>query len=1026
MDHHSLANHRPHNAHPTPASGSSSSASTTAADADAPPNRKRKRLSHACQACRARKVRCDESLPACRNCVRAQIQCITTDPRRPHLASVSRTRARSRSPHHAHASPASQPSSSSSSSQRQQQQQQQQQQPNANRHHLPRPPFDNHRRTSSHAAAAAAAQHFSTNTQLSASAASPASTHHTSPHSAAPDPNDLVGNALGGASTKLISDSLAQDRFKYLGPSNLQVFSRWIDLLLVRLNGSTARQPNALFQHFEHGRIHSEEHHPPSPLIAPLPALSPLRTFDDCLDDFLDGPNALFPILEPVSFRQEAHRAIRHLHLDRAAPRIDPISPYQIPLLASIYLVTALALLELPQPNDAERYLAAAYSLYGHIVGVPYLSSVQAMLLLHLTLRAKNKDGAAWQALGQAIRIAYSIGLHRAFHHHHLHPPAAAPPPPHAPHQVAPAASASSSSSSSSSSSGQRRRPSSQPLQPDHATAAVLDAFKARLWWCCYALDKVSTLDSGRPTMIHDGDVGLPLPQFRGPPPEGGGRGGADGGGGGSSSNYNNSNSHTSSDARGRDGSKAARRSAVRDQDANYFASLVALCRLQGEIHDALYTSHLGPHFGEADLFANLARLDQQLVDWHQDLVHAMGLPTGGGDEGVLGASTRRADLQVLFLLTLYHFTLISMHRASVMLDTALYRHHVTLHLPPPSHGRLVAAEAICKSSARSIIRLLSQYRSLYRSRSARQVSGTVPLAAVYVLAICVVKHPHDYTVVSDLGLIQSIGRTVEADYTNDGMPAGFTGIVGALTRLAERCIGMVGSREGSPAPGAYSHPNDFSGDVGRSTATAAATAATRDHSASSSCGAAAVHPMGGGVDGHAPLPHDGPPSAAAAAAPPPPPPMPPAPPLAAAGHAGSGDAGEGMMEGDLATSLPQVNLEPFWRSLGFGQVSQPLQYPPAYEGTPFAPHAPPPPPHLPDVVNGGGVGEGEGGGAGGMTTAGMPTMDDFWQLDLENPDDLVFATLGLPDLSAFLPPAPSTAAAATGTGTGQEEGQGR
>jgi hypothetical protein len=45
------------------------------------PNAKRKRLSHACTRCRSKKVRCDELEPNCTNCVRANVACVTFDPR---------------------------------------------------------------------------------------------------------------------------------------------------------------------------------------------------------------------------------------------------------------------------------------------------------------------------------------------------------------------------------------------------------------------------------------------------------------------------------------------------------------------------------------------------------------------------------------------------------------------------------------------------------------------------------------------------------------------------------------------------------------------------------------------------------------------------------------------------------------------------------------------------------------------------------------------------------------------------------
>ena len=54
------------------------------------PQRKRKRLTHACNLCRSRKVKCDERLPRCTNCVKARVDCITIDPRRPNILAERR------------------------------------------------------------------------------------------------------------------------------------------------------------------------------------------------------------------------------------------------------------------------------------------------------------------------------------------------------------------------------------------------------------------------------------------------------------------------------------------------------------------------------------------------------------------------------------------------------------------------------------------------------------------------------------------------------------------------------------------------------------------------------------------------------------------------------------------------------------------------------------------------------------------------------------------------------------------------
>ncbi|ETS59438.1 fungal specific transcription factor domain-containing protein [Moesziomyces aphidis] len=649
---------------------------------------KRKRLSHACKACRARKVRCDERLPACTNCAKLRIQCITDDPRRPHIRSVTRSRAsgsRTSSTLHAdHQPQAHQPDSTAVTQSKQND-------------------------------APAAVPHE--DEQHGSRASSPWA-----------DPT-WMRNALGSTSASIISDSHAQDRFKYVGSSNLQVFSNWIDLLLARQRNTTsthARKPlpsASISDHFDHGRIHSEEFH--FALRPALPGLTPLRHIDAILEAFFDNANSVFPIFDEALLRHQLARLIQHLRLDDpSAMQLDSLSPYEVPMLATLYVVTAFGLLDVVprQQPEVKKYLDAAYSLYGHMIGVPYLASVQALLVLHLALRAMSKDGAAWQTLGSAIRVAYSIGLHRG--------------------------------------------PVSPPL---HSPA--LESTKARVWWCCYVLDRVATLDSGRPTMINDLDVQLSALRIPRQPA---------------------SDLVAASSA-----DDPASMTSLPDDLFNerYLASLVALCRLKADIHSKLYTSR-NHSLAEADLFATIAKMDAKLMDWSSSCLVHLRLPTMASEEALRAVSKSR-DLRVLHLLCTYHFTLINVHRASVMLDTRLYQHHVAQTLTKRS-DRLLSAETICRGSARTIIRCINQFRLLHHS-TARMIAGTIPLSAVYVLAICIFKHPKQWSVASDLALIESIAKTVAQDFENDGMPAGFTSIFATLQQLATQCVRHVSSRPSSP-----------------------------------------------------------------------------------------------------------------------------------------------------------------------------------------------------------------------------------
>lgn len=117
-------------------------------------------------------------------------------------------------------------------------------------------------------------------------------------------------------------------------------------------------------------------------------------------------------------------------------------------------------------------YIEAAYSLYGHLVSNPYLSSVQALILLGFSLRGKSKDGQCWQLTGQAVRIAHSIGLHR-----HI------------------------SSRSKQANIGFQENSMSGQL------SAQTLSLEARVWWSCYAIERLMELETGRPSALTEQEI---------------------------------------------------------------------------------------------------------------------------------------------------------------------------------------------------------------------------------------------------------------------------------------------------------------------------------------------------------------------------------------------------------------------------------------------------------------------------------------------------------------------------------------
>ncbi len=184
----------------------------------------------------------------------------------------------------------------------------------------------------------------------------------------------------------------------------------------------------------------------------------------------------IWPIY-PVVDRQALDRDIEYFN---QLPYSSPNGPQanlvsgRIPQLVSIFSIIAIASDEAAgQRTDlGDTYLTAAYSLFAHVVATPYLASVQALFLLAVALRLRCKDGQSWHILAQAIRVAHSLGLHRFI------------------------------------------RPRSRLSSPEGRSGGYQTdlGLNERIWWSCYALEKLMELETGRPSAIDDGDIDQIIP----------------------------------------------------------------------------------------------------------------------------------------------------------------------------------------------------------------------------------------------------------------------------------------------------------------------------------------------------------------------------------------------------------------------------------------------------------------------------------------------------------------------------------
>ncbi|KAK8029801.1 hypothetical protein PG993_011092 [Apiospora rasikravindrae] len=404
------------------------------------PPPKRIRLSLACTACRKRKVRCDAETPKCRNCRLRGDVCQTTDPRKPEAvvtrkwpAKTSRLLADQGIA--IDGSGEGQPAAGTS--------------PRDGSESVPDVETE--------------APQALTNIPVSfLTRAYHASTKERGGERSLEDAEspDIVVNT-----------DESSHRVKYLGGSSLQCLCIFVDLFLKQ------KGLGPVSQQFRFGMRHVEEF--ALPITVNRPNLPPIGVLEEYVRVFFRRIWPIFPIVDHEALMADIHRilALQDTSFagnDGGTSLQETIQPSDVPALVSIYLIISIAADEAAGSitTTGTQFLDAAYSFYGHVAALPYIGSVQASLLLVIALRGRGKEGQGWHVLGQAIRTAHSIGLHRHISTHDTRP---------------------------------RRG-----TEPGYKADLQLHG---RLWWTCYSLEKMMEMETGRPSAIADYDCDQVLPQ---------------------------------------------------------------------------------------------------------------------------------------------------------------------------------------------------------------------------------------------------------------------------------------------------------------------------------------------------------------------------------------------------------------------------------------------------------------------------------------------------------------------------------
>ncbi|RGP74556.1 hypothetical protein FSPOR_1133 [Fusarium sporotrichioides] len=189
---------------------------------------------------------------------------------------------------------------------------------------------------------------------------------------------------------------------------------------------------------------------------------------EPCIKKYFSRTHPLIPVLDHTEFISDV---LRFSDQQQTCPNglQGAITSVDAPALVAIYAVLSIGMddHEGTISPAATGYLTGAYSLVSHLLSFPYMSSVQALVLLAVAMRARGKDGQCWHLLGQAIRIGYSLGFHRKI-------------------------------------------VTSNPNEDSEHR--VNHQLPSRVWWSCYALEKSMQLETGRPSAIEITDCDQPLP----------------------------------------------------------------------------------------------------------------------------------------------------------------------------------------------------------------------------------------------------------------------------------------------------------------------------------------------------------------------------------------------------------------------------------------------------------------------------------------------------------------------------------
>ncbi|KAM0788729.1 hypothetical protein ACM66B_002821 [Microbotryomycetes sp. NB124-2] len=368
-----------------------------------------------------------------------------------------------------------------------------------------------------------------------------------------------------------------------------------------------------------------------SPETVSQAALPPDDEMRIALDSYFNSFYRFFPIVDELSIRRLLE-----------SPTRGPLATAMLCVLCSLGISAQSQTLELDP--DAEELLQTAWKSLPWLMGQPYRSSVQVMLLMAIAMRFKNRDGVCAMLTSLAVHIARTLGLH---------------------------------------------------LQ--HA-----NSLDSRIWYTAYCLEKIASIESGRPSSIQDSDCTVSL------------------------------------DAWQRD-----RTFKIGGDDLDLLGTLSRLCRQLSNVSAGLFSPEVMTLSAE-ETIARIGKADVALQRFADGTHAAFGL-----QNDILSQNEALPFVSPVFML--YHLALSTLHRLSLFDHAQLVEPHLFKARVQLYADRLRTSAAICVNSARATLSVLEQTRFM----APRLWTLHPNLSAALVLSIQMWQHPASWQSKADILILE-------------------------------------------------------------------------------------------------------------------------------------------------------------------------------------------------------------------------------------------------------------------------------